>query len=85
MVAFENWKKFADYLNVNKQWNFKRISNIIRQKELDGYNCGVYICQYLKNLINDNFNLCFVSKNSLAQLDNVRNDMLNEFKSKIFN
>ncbi|RNA32828.1 hypothetical protein BpHYR1_030692 [Brachionus plicatilis] len=26
--------------------------------------------------MNNNFNLCFVSKNNLAQLDNVRNDML---------
>jgi hypothetical protein len=85
LPAFDNWKRFYGSIDQNKEWSILRIENITRQKDLDSYNCGVYILQYLKRLINSNFNLCFVSKNTLAQLDNVRVDMLNEFKARIFN
>ncbi|CAF0766876.1 unnamed protein product, partial [Brachionus calyciflorus] len=85
LKAFDNWNRYTNALNIKKEWKLRSLKNVTRQKDLDNYNCGVYVCQYLKLLLSNNFNLCFLQKNSLAQLDIVRCEMLNELKSKIFN
>ncbi|CAF1085883.1 unnamed protein product [Brachionus calyciflorus] len=72
-TAFENWKQYASLIGIDKEWSILRIENISRQKGLDNYNCGIYVSQNLKNLINSNFNLCFVQKNTLAHLDVIIN------------
>lgn len=83
--AFKNWQEFMTRKNIKTVWRLGQIDNLSLQKSKDTYNCGVYVCQYLKLLIQSKTNLCFVTKNTLSQLDVVRSEMFNEFKHKITN
>lgn len=72
--CFDNWvnfclaKKGLDEI----EWKLLTIKNQTKQKQADGWNCGVYCCEYLKRLINSN-DLKF--SNSKAALKVLRDQM----------
>ncbi|RNA30088.1 hypothetical protein BpHYR1_004991 [Brachionus plicatilis] len=83
-IALDNPRKYLEKFLQCASIEIKySVSNIDYLTNLDKWNCGVYVAQYLKSLINSKTNLIFTEKNGVARLDLIRNEMLNELKRTI--
>ena len=54
--ALDNWNRFATNRTGYKGIKWK-IDNSLYKLQNDSYNCGVYVCYYMKKLISNEMNL----------------------------
>lgn len=74
---FDNWKLWSSTVDSlkSKSWS---LLDIDYTKQKDSTNCGIYICEYLKRLINFDLNLKFDNKaQALVNLRNIVKETIN--------
>ena len=73
----KNWTKFSESIPFlsKKKWHLKKISH---PKQRDSFNCGVYVCKFLKLILEKKRELQF--KDSLEDLKEFREEINTTFK-----
>ena len=74
--CFSNWKNFAkNNISLNQiEWNDRSmLIKCTQPKQIDDYNCGLFVAYFLKFLLTDNFLFCFDT--SILSLKHMRLEM----------
>ena len=75
---FQKWLDFAEARGLGESWDLLEL-DYTKQRKNDVRNCGVYVCAYLKRLVNFTLDLNF--PNSVQDLLTLRDEMSAHLKS----